>query len=115
MIKEDYVSFEVAKMLKEKGFDECPLYRYDDCGQIWVQGGYDETIKWHFPAPTLQMAMKWLREVHNILIVVDRAKTHYYWELEDNINGNDIDGYGGCQTYEEAVEAALKYCLEKFV
>ena len=48
MITEDYISFETAKPLKEKGFDEYPLFRYDDCGQFWVQGGYDKTKKMAF-------------------------------------------------------------------
>ena len=118
MITEDYVSFEIAKLLKEKGFDECPLFRYDDCRHLWVQGGYNKTIKWHFPAPTLQMAMKWLREIHGYVIVVEPGLSgdKYVWtykvifyrtrtmllQHEDNV---------GSSTYEEAVETALKYCL----
>ena len=132
MIKEDYVSFEVAKLLKEKGFDECPLYCYDDCGQFWVQGGYDKTKKWHFPAPTLQMAMKWLREKHNIIICVephsyntfDNKTSSYiftYW-TDDNYNEpycwrNETNSVFGksWSTYEEACEAAIKYCLETLI
>ena len=37
MITEDYVSFETAKLLKEKGFDEpCVyVYRHDGSEDIW--------------------------------------------------------------------------------
>ena len=90
MITEDYVSFETAKLLKEKGFDEkCrALYTF------WfdeVEGPKeDEAENWniepkYFSAPTLQMAMKWLREVHNILLVVDYEyecdTTPYYFKI----------------------------------
>ena len=121
MIKEDYVSFEIAKLLKEKGFDECPLYRYDDCGQIWVQGGYDKTIKWHFPAPTLQMTMKWLREVHNIVCNIDIESRNFYYysifiirsSIEAQYQLTSQKPY--FETYEEACEAAIKYCLENLI
>lgn len=32
MIKEDYVSFGVAKLLKEKGFDELCIFKYNSEG-----------------------------------------------------------------------------------
>ena len=34
MITEDYCSFEVAKLLKEKGFDETCYQKYDDEGYL---------------------------------------------------------------------------------
>ena len=80
MITEDYCSFEVSKLLKEKGFDEVcfSCYEYFESGVTLYKGwifeykGYSvrnssERIK----CPTLQMAMKWLREVHNIDIDID--------------------------------------------
>ena len=74
MITEDYVSFETAKLLKEKGFDEkCrALYTF------WfdeVEGPKeDEVENWniepkYFSAPTLQMATKWVQETFNIVII----------------------------------------------
>ncbi len=67
MITEDYVSYEAAKFLKEKGFDaECDylyvngkLVRAQGCACNWNKG---ETLftdyKNECSAPTLQMAMK---------------------------------------------------------
>ena len=121
MIKEDYVGFETAKLLKEKGFDECPLYRYDDCGQLWVQGGYDKTIKWHFPATTHQMALKWLREVHNLHITIKPYITVegilylfeiYKLEAEKFTLIKSKTGFEKC---EEATESAIKYCSENLI
>jgi hypothetical protein len=118
MITENYVSFEIAKLLKEKGFEECPLFRYDDCGHLWVQGGYNKTIKWHFPAPTLQMAMKWLREVHNIDIFPWKiGKGIYSCAIFNSNTGQDLssDKDFPSEKYEEAAEAAVKYCLENLI
>lgn len=72
MIEEDYVSFEIAKLLKEKGF-RCatPHYYYDKDGDLLFSAWNIGAGKNEFVAPTLQMAMKWLREVHSILVVID--------------------------------------------
>lgn len=95
MITEDYVSFETAKLLKEKGFE-------GDTNCYYIEESVDKNLYYspikqnhnkritnnefnvyiditssRISAPTLQMAMKWLREVHNILIVVD-----YEWECD---------------------------------
>lgn len=75
MITEDYVSFEVAKLLKEKGFDEATFHEYqeyDGKGIRW----FEEVLVNHnsqggVACPTLQMVIKWLEEVHHILVIPD--------------------------------------------
>lgn len=76
MIKDDYCNFETAKLLKEKGFDgECKKYYnlkmltnpYYGCEYVRNRNLKDEN---DCIAPTLQMAMKWLRDVHKIHIIV---------------------------------------------
>lgn len=108
MIIEDYVSFETAKLLKEKGFD-------GKCYKVWVHYTSSTPMLWAAPAivdresvesaertwntiycdsenknhgylaPTPQMAMKWLREEHNILLVADYeyecTDTSYYYKV----------------------------------
>lgn len=73
-------------------------------------------------APTQAMAMAWLREVHGIFIVIDNDDLDFNWQCYDLINKDDAldpkvlsDSYAGYKTYEEAVEAALKYTLEKLI
>lgn len=142
MITEDYVSFETAKLLKEKGFD------VETDHKIWyvvkpystgtpfnsITYGVGETTREYskehcIPMPTQQMAMKWLREVHNIEICVNIGlvgkdhKKMYDWcpvivkekRLEYPITYPD----GSCSVLadssEEAVEEALKYCLTKLI
>ena len=120
---EDYVSFETAKLLKEKGFDIPLSYYYNSDGRK----GYATSYNWNqttgdFPdysCPTLQMAMKWLREIHNIFIEIsvdEMLKDEgYQWALYYN-STKEIRPYSGWgDSYEEACEAAIKYCLENLI
>lgn len=68
MIKEAYCSFEVAKLLKEKGFTEECEYFYDwykesESYHICSKGGTCNNEKYpdEYSMPTHQMAMAWLR------------------------------------------------------
>lgn len=129
MITEDYVSFETAKLLKEKGFDEPCIYVYlkDSGTDIWDADKEDIECQ----KPTLQMAMKWLREVHHLFIGCDPrlSFTDFYW-ITANIyrvrkksslyHTEDVDDYhcvASCDShsYEEACKAAVKYCLENLI
>jgi hypothetical protein len=131
MVAEDYVSFETAKLLKEKGFDESISMVYMPYGDLCKSDRYDsirnsnynDITKNYFEctAPTQQMAVKWLREVHNIVIVIDVCREtgregFYCWQLEDSRTGDWIVNIiGECPTYEQACDGALKYCLENLI
>lgn len=123
MITEDYVSFETAKLLKEKGFDavkrqNSPHFAYNKDGQFSGPSWDTEYV-----APTLQMAMKWLREVHNLHIEVCRTACCYLYIISRVPTGSDLysDDYDGDEnsgqwtTNEQACEAAIKYCLENLI
>ena len=116
MIKEQYVSFEVAKLLKEKGFKEETHGNYYLGGKF--DGKFEESSKvnWNkffktpIAAPTQQMAMRWLREVHDIKIMIrPYVDGTYSYEI---LNGF---WYVNFDSYEDAAEAAIKYCLENLV
>lgn len=99
---DDYCSKEITDLLLEKGFsDPTKVYYVDKTSYIVI---------------THQLAMRWLREVHNIHIAVDRGIEHYFAVLtklkpyQDLTMKNDV-----FDTYEEAVEAALKYSLENLI
>lgn len=125
MIKEAYCSFEVATILKEKGFNE-------SCYTCYVEkeiSHYDysstnyELIDGVISCPTLQMAMKWLREEKNTLIVIEPHDYDYINEKSKSFSWSLWAGgnYYECieskdyPSYEEAVEAGLKYCLENLI
>ena len=139
MITEDYVSFETAKLLKEKGFEGENRDWYNMEGfieEVGVDDGIDPTAHEDIfnsiiPAPTLQMAMKWLREVHHLFIAIHPrlSFTDSYWITADIYKVKrksslyhieDVDDYycvAICDetSFEKACEAAIKYCLEHLI
>ena len=140
MITEDYCSFEIAKLLKEKGFDlkdgEVALYYNLEGGMepysAWVSANPND----YYAMPTHQMAMKWLSIVKGIHIVV---KPEFSTEAEPRIDvfigySSEIYatekavlveeitlkiekdyGYVAYESYEEAVEAACLYVLKNLI
>ncbi len=122
MITEDYVSFETAKLLKEKGFDgECSRFYMPNGHGRWKYEHYhDFDISDRIECPTLQMAMKWLREEKYIPIEIlwhydsNSGVEEWYFvhHAELKILPNDIEYY---ESYEQACEAAIKYCLENLI
>ena len=128
MIQEAYVSFETAKLLKEKGFDENTLMVYMSYGDLCKCNRYDsirnsnynDITKNYFEctAPTHQMAMKWLREVHNIDICVFPYQADYIsysYKVKIYKNKEIYLTITDSKTYEDAVETAIKYCLENLI
>lgn len=127
MIKESYCSFEVSKMLKEKGFDwDCITYYVDsEPNNVKYSMLFENNTTWEercYSAPTHQMAMAWLREKYGIFIAINNDDLDFNWQCYDLINrGSTLDpkilseSYGGFKYYENAVEAALKYCLENLI
>ena len=130
MITEDYVSFETAKLLKEKGFDEDINFWYNENGnEIFYQQKYDIMYNWRvrqgleiYQCPTLQMAMKWLREVHKLHITIlwdcgaYTGKNSFYYHI-NRIDNYEDKGYNkiGFNSYEQTAEEAIKYCLKNLI
>ena len=130
MIKEAYCSYEVSKLLKEKGFNERSSASYDSKGQLQEGYGYwNKTPIW-YAAPTHQMAIKWLREVHHLFIGINIEVGDIQilpsYDFEETVLGYSFAIYNEetlvwilkdktPRSYEETVEAALKYCLEKII
>lgn len=127
-ITEDHVSFEIAKLLKEKGFNEstCGYYHDDYIETLLVSSpsNHNGSIN-AISAPSLGHAMKWLRKLYCIhfnlkpvlykgiviynVTIYKQAKNHkvlFDGELEviDYQESSNL-------TYEQACEEAIKYCL----
>ena len=131
MIIEDYVSFETAKLLKEKGFDEGVLFTINREGFQQYPKNLEfeylhnsEVSADEYAAPTLQMAMKWLREVHNYDVsicldsYVEPYDNQYYIVIRRR--KDKYENISPCEqvyfdTYEEAAEAGIKFCLENLI
>ena len=112
-ITEDYVSFETAKLLKEKGFNELTTKAYP-----YFEG---KDYKYDISCPTLQMAMKWMREVHNIFIEVSvsidlNGKYHYSYSILNKEAKYVRKEYTSFDwDYNQACETAIKYSLENLI
>ena len=128
IIKEAYVSFEVAKLLKEKGFDWDirQYYALDSKTNVWEleyddnQGNYNIYGENLISAPTQQMACRWLREVHKIDISVTPDDGSWWikvTELESwsgVFNGKVLNS-DDTSTKESCYEAALEYVLTNLI
>ena len=142
---ETYVSLEVAKLLKQAGFDwECisayregELYYYSENSKGLIVMNFNNAPEYmnQYSAPLLSIAQKWLREVKGIIISSDARDVNYikynatihaiYEERNPELHIEDVGTihfipYGLiCKgitefydTYEEALEAGIKKCLE---
>ena len=134
MITEDYVSSEIAKLLKEKGFCENTeheiwyVIKQFSTGCHWNSCTYkigDITREYNDDCcilmPTLQMARKWLREIHDIDIMIwvenyNGIKQYVSdcWKNVTQINSN-FHRCGRFSSYNEAYEVTIKYCLENLI
>jgi hypothetical protein len=144
MRQEAYCSFEVSKLLKEKGFpQEYDIYHsmvyneedYEDEYEIQrmititklVKAGTLSSYPIGVPepkcyCPTHQMAMQWLRDEHDILITVLPDKIHdtiaLFWNVyivTEKEYKWIFAGGGVNMTYEELIEEALLYVLKTLI
>ena len=130
MIEESYVSFDTAKMLKEAGFDvPCRSY-YEledgeivrkDCIRPYDHNCFEDTV---CSRPTQALAARWLREVHDTFVKMERVGSfdgkefRFYWSYSlisvstaclKSISGGRYD------SYEEALEVGITKCLEQII
>lgn len=138
MITEDFVTFELAKLLKEKGFDEYGMYFYtlEDEGcegyksnrtlREFAHNSHPDLKDRAVSCPTLQMAKKWLKVVHNIGIFpstytfssADGSEDYHPYgcaviDLKTHeLLTNNIFPRG---TEEDTVEEAIKFCLKNLI
>ena len=135
---ECYVSLEVAKLLKEAGFDWEVNHSYPNISALDNScSGYMEDLSFYhnlndgkyggLSVPTLEVVQKWLREVKHLDISIHYDPTiksqpyvYFIYDVEEKFN--DIlgiispithsysDGY--FYKYEEAQEEGIKKALE---
>ena len=123
------VTFETAKLAKEKGFDALCYDAFNSIGNLysngWCEYLYDNKVEIPFRsgvlesqdilAPTQSLLTKWLREEYNIIVLVDyEGIDGYYYKFYSYKEGNkNYDAsYKNYNTYEEALEAGLQVALK---
>ena len=111
------VSFEIAKLLKEKEFNIPQLYFYIDGDISWK---VDNTrcrnqIEGEYAAPTIAEVVMWLYEKHGIWIWVagykrknNRTYFDYYFSI-DKLNDKSSNFFNSpTEAYSQAIEYTLK-------
>jgi hypothetical protein len=116
-MKEQLISFETAKLAKEKGFNEGCLYDYNNSSDLRKNVHslfYNDSLDFYI-APTQSLLQKWLREVHNIDVeasLVYRLNTREYLiRLYKNNTKIILSTFYYYKTYEEALEEGLYQAL----
>lgn len=120
----DFVTFELAKVLREKGFPQKCFGKYDmmgptytEEGQLYPNGCITEPDT-AYSAPTIPEVLKWLREKHVDVIIMcsytEDDKIFYY----PQIWWHGIDKSPACHyydIYEKAATAGIEYVLENLI
>ena len=139
MIEERYCSYEVARLLKEKGFDEeCHMWYEGEDDLIHTNDDYGlQTNSDHvssyfeYAAPTHQMACDWLEQKYHLFFGLGFGNDYkgdflYMVDIYDLTNDAvkgvykpivEADDYltTSPKTVGDAIEAAIKYSLENLV
>ena len=123
MIEEAYVNFEIAKLLREKGFDVSCYGRYSvrskefhlDTTRPCNNGGISQ-----YSAPTQQMAMSWLRKEHNIVVDIVPLWNYNQWEYQVFVitPKTAAEPYIDDMiyvSYEKAAEVGIFYTLKNLI
>lgn len=124
-MKEQLITFETAKLTREKGFDIPTNGRYywDYQWKLSKKGATkcDNSDEDSYSAPTQSLLQRWLREIHNLFInVYFDPITHYHYCKIDRWNDkpiyvlNKLDGASQPEftSYEDAMEKGLKKALK---
>ena len=131
---EDFVPFEIAKKLKEKGFPQRPDYfnysSYYDWDGLRKIHSLSNASVWFDPnisrdniyfAPTISQVLKWLRKekkLHVVFPFYEDKGFYYYVQRIGNAARivSSFDDSDTCfDTAELAALAGIKYCLDNLI
>ena len=121
MIEEEFVTFETAKMLKKARFREKTKTHYSNSGEVWetaMLADYNDDLNCNACSlPTQALAARWLRDVHNIFIMLTPMIDGWMFDLFDLKKHQYIlcnaDALAG--QYEAAYEVALREALQLII
>jgi hypothetical protein len=120
-IQESYCSFEVSKLLKEKGFD-CYTTTWHQRGNGIVEDVVGKSDRYNSKGeaytshPTHALALEWLRVNFGIWIMIepDTANSRCWFPIvsKEYVGDGNTDFFN---TPQEALEAALLYVLKNLI
>ena len=116
------VTFQTAKLAKEKGFKE-EVRNYfkigamsknlieEDCISTDINLNFSDRSLW--ARPTQTFLQKWLREQHKLHVYAVRDEDYWTYAVCEFAHGNkEANGRARYESFEEALEEGLKCCLE---
>lgn len=129
MVKEQYVSFETSKLLKEKGFDISVYSYYSRDGELHPMNEYGNSVNFNnsileymerLSAPTQALVCTWLREKYDYCVIVrpDCEGRYYYIIYAKDKDGNFVSMFyqeNLSNVYKKALENGIQYCLENLI
>ena len=124
-MNEEFVPFELAKKLQEKGFDWQTFDRYDHLGNF-NKGFIPRTLRGcpmhrEYYAPTIGLAMKWLREekkLHIELWTVGKKPIKWGHTITMLNHVGEKQGWSSGErgdSYEAAAIAGIEYCVDNII
>ena len=120
-MKEQLISFETAKLAKERGFNIYQPTQYSSAVNPTTEYNYTENqcklFNDTYYAPTQNLLQKWLREEHHLIVIVayqyEHDSTPYgYWVYKENNSLPLNQWIHDLHTYEEALEKGLQEALK---
>ena len=137
-MNEDFVSFDIAKKLKEKGFScEMPFAMYNEIAAFHLlttsapynvcDSGfkyreyydYEDFDEHDCIAPTISQVLKWLRKEKGLHIeILHIFSEETLWDFEVAHIGSYERWWNNLElfdTYEQAVLAGIKYVLDNLI
>ena len=122
-MEEQLISFETAKLAKEKGYNITNYLSYDENTGIMLPkdpaypGWHCYALDGVCPAPTQSLLQKWLREKHNLIVeprgsAIDKTFSINIFYLGEISTKKSIGYTNAGNTYEEALEDGLQEALK---
>lgn len=121
------VSFEIAKLLKEKGFKSESAVLYDSSGELfYYRHSNNEMQRFRYEAPTIVEVVMWLYEKYKIWVRVNSMDGEVFFfdiwcfgkeantALTDDaqiIMEDDLKWNSPTETYSAAIEYTLNHLL----
>lgn len=139
-MNEDFVPFELAIKLREKGFRENCIGYYDYAGEFhyncesvisnreiyFCHNKYDNI--WHSDladAPTISQVLKWLRNANKVYVSILPFVTHstinkvaFYYLIEYNSTGETMESIEQstyCAEWKDSALAGIEYVLDNLI
>ena len=135
-MNEDFVCFEIAKKLKDKGFNKpCVAYYIPDCSKLYFNAaillkkstvedclfsnnttpiGY--VCSTFIDAPIIPQVLKWLREEKKIYVTVNVEREDWFeYKIVQLIKNTRCTGNHVYETYDDAILAGIEYVIDNLI